>query len=80
MNGPMGFNSMGPTMLREAGGGCNSCSSGGAKRKLTEYNKFVKKEIVELKKKFPEKKQKDLMKLVGAKWNSLKLKKPSNKK
>lgn len=67
----MGFNSMGPAMLREVGG-CGSCGTGGAKRKLTAYNKFVKKEMAVLKGKFPEKKQSELMKIIGKKWSSQK--------
>lgn len=67
----MGFNSMGPTMLREVGG-CGSCSTGGAKRKLTAYNKFVKKESAILKEKYPGKKQSEIMKLIGKKWSSQK--------
>lgn len=75
MNSPMGFNAMGPQMLREVGG-CGSCGSGsgGAKkpRKLTPYNKFVKKEFAAFKKQYPSKSATEIMKLIGQKWRSQK--------
>lgn len=70
MNSQLGFNSLGPQMLREVGG-CGSCGSGGA-RKLTPYNKFVKKEFAALKKQFPSKSAPEIMKLIGKKWRSVK--------
>ena len=71
MNSPIGFNSMGQNMkLNEAYGGCG-CSSGGA-RKLTPYNKFVKKEFSALKKQYPSKTAPEIMKLIGEKWRQTK--------
>jgi hypothetical protein len=72
MNSPLGFNNMsqGMNVLREAAGGCG-CQSGGA-RKLTPYNKFVKKQFAVLKKQYPSKSAPEIMKLIGQKWRATK--------
>ena len=70
MNSPISFNNMGAEMMREVGG-CGSCGTGGA-RKLTPYNKFVKKEFAALKKQHPSKPATEIMKLIGQKWRTQK--------
>ena len=62
--------------------GGSSCSmDGGAKkpkakkavkRKLTPYNKFVKKMFKELRSKFPNDSAPDIMKKIGAEWRKTK--------
>jgi hypothetical protein len=54
-----------------------SCASnvvGGAKkkRKLTPYNKFVKKMFNELRKKFPNDSAPEIMKKIGVEWKNKK--------
>lgn len=71
MNSVDGMNSFGPQMLSEYGG-CSSCSKGGAKRKLTPYNKFVKKEYKALKAQNPSMSAPEIMKLIGKKWSQSK--------
>jgi hypothetical protein len=55
-------------------GSCNAAAVGGAKkkRKLTPYNKFVKKMYAELHKKFPTDTAPQIMKKIGAEWNNTK--------
>lgn len=43
-----------------------------AKRKLTPYNKFVKKMFKELRSKFPNDSAPDIMKKIGAEWRKTK--------
>lgn len=45
---------------------------GGKKRKLSEYNKFVKKQFTILKKEFPSKTAPQIMVLIGKKWKETK--------
>jgi len=56
--------------------GGSSCSmDGGAKkpkRKLTPYNKFVKKMFKELRSKFPDDSAPEIMKKIGAEWRKTK--------
>jgi hypothetical protein len=48
---------------------CNAATTGGAKkRKLTPYNKFVKKMYAELHKKYPTDTAPQIMKKIGAEW------------
>jgi hypothetical protein len=50
-------------------GSCAAVAVGGAKkRKLTPYNKFVKKMYAELHKKFPTDTAPQIMKKIGAEW------------
>lgn len=55
-----------------------SCSMDGgakkvkAKRKLTPYNKFVKKMFKELRSKFPDDSAPEIMKKIGAEWRKTK--------
>jgi hypothetical protein len=52
---------------------CSAASVGGAKkRKLTPYNKFVKKMYKELHKKFPNDSAPEIMKKIGAEWRKTK--------
>jgi hypothetical protein len=74
----MGFNNMsqGMNVFRETAGGCGcqsggACGAGGA-RKLTPYNKFVKKQFAVLKKQYPSKTAPEIMKLIGKKWRETK--------
>jgi hypothetical protein len=55
-------------------GSCNAAAVGGAKkkRKLTPYNKFVKKMYAELHKKFPTDTAPQIMKKIGIEWNNTK--------
>lgn len=72
MNSAIGFNTMGPQMMREVGG-CTDCGTkGGAqkKRKLTPYNKFVKANFPKLQKKYPNEKAKQIMVRVAKQWKS----------
>jgi hypothetical protein len=71
MNSVDGMNSFGPQMLMEYGG-CSTCGKGGAKRKLTPYNKFVKKEYKVLKAQYPAMTAPEIMKLIGKKWSETK--------
>jgi hypothetical protein len=43
-----------------------------AKRKLTPYNKFVKKMFKELRSKFPDDSAPEIMKKIGAEWRKTK--------
>ena len=43
-----------------------------AKRKLTPYNKFVKKMFKELRSKFPDDSATEIMKKIGAEWRKTK--------
>ena len=61
--------------------GGSSCMDGGAKkpkgakkakRKLTPYNKFVKKMFKELRSKFPNDSAPEIMKKIGAEWRKTK--------
>ena len=58
--------------------GGSSCSMEGgakkpkAKRKLTPYNKFVKKMFKELRSKFPDDSAPEIMKKIGAEWRKTK--------
>jgi hypothetical protein len=58
--------------------GGSSCSMDGgakkpkAKRKLTPYNKFVKKMFKELRSKFPDDSAPEIMKKIGAEWRKTK--------
>jgi len=45
---------------------------GGKKRKLTAYNKFVKKEMLALRKQYPDKNVTELMKTIGERWRAKK--------
>jgi hypothetical protein len=71
MDSVMNFNSAGEAMMREANGGCKSCT-GGARRKLTPYNKFVKKTFPQLQKEYPAKKAPEIMKMCAKKWRESK--------
>jgi hypothetical protein len=52
---------------------CSAASVGGAKkRKLTPYNKFVKKMYKELHKKFPNDSAPEIMKKIGVEWRKTK--------
>jgi len=55
-------------------GTCNAAAVGGAKkkRKLTPYNKFVKKMYAVLHKKFPTYTAPQIMKEIGIEWNNTK--------
>jgi hypothetical protein len=58
-------------------GGCKACGmTGGAKktkkRKLSAYNKFMKTEMTKLKKQYPDKQQKDILKMAAANWKKSK--------
>jgi hypothetical protein len=67
-NNIMGYNNAGESMMREVGG-CNSCANhGGGKRKLTPYTRFVKKTFAELKKKHPDMKATQIMKMIASMW------------
>ncbi len=69
MSDPNGMN----IAFGENAGGCGSCSqNGGAKRKLTAYNQFMKKELKALKKAHPAKAQGDIMKMAAKKWKASK--------
>jgi hypothetical protein len=46
----------------------DSCNGGAKKRKLTPYNKFVKKMYKELHTKFPNDSAPEIMKKIGAEW------------
>lgn len=59
------------------GCGCSSQQAGGAKRKLSDYNKFMKKEMADLKKRHPSKSAQECMKMAAKKWKMVKPKKPS---
>ena len=72
MDSVINFNSAGEAMMREANGGCNSCTAGGARRKLTAYNKFVKKTFPQLQKEHPTKKATEIMKMCAKKWKDSK--------
>jgi hypothetical protein len=61
--------------------GGSSCMDGGAKkpnakkaakRKLTPYNKFVKKMFKELRSKYPNDSAPEIMKKIGAEWRKTK--------
>ena len=65
------------------GGYCNTCRRGGlggdevtvkegGKRKLSDYNKFVKKEFKNLKKQYPSKTAPEIMRLIAKKWKASK--------
>lgn len=71
MNSVMNFNAAGESMMREANGGCG-CAKGGAKRKLSPYNKFVKKTFPQLQKENPSKKAPEIMKMCAKKWKETK--------
>jgi hypothetical protein len=61
-------------------GGCGSCSSrqdGGAKRKLSAYNIFMKKEMKAVKKANPSKSAAECMKMAARKWRAAHPKKAS---
>lgn len=54
-------------------GGCSECGHGdaaqsGGKRKLSEYNIFMRKELKALKKQHPDKTAPQLMKIAAQKW------------
>jgi hypothetical protein len=57
-------------------GNCDSCSNqlktGGAKKKLSVYNKFVKKKFTVLKKQFPSLTAPEIMKKIGEEWQKTK--------
>lgn len=73
MNSAIGFNSMGPQMMREVGG-CSDCgaTTGGAKkkRKLTAYNKFIKANFKIVQKQYPNEKAKQILARVAKQWKS----------
>lgn len=50
---------------------CSMSVGGAKKRKLTPYNKFVKKMYAELKKKHPADTAPQIMKKIGAEWRKL---------
>jgi DNA topoisomerase-1 len=59
----------------ESEGGCGSCSggqSGGAKRKLSPYNKFVKANFSVMKKMHPSMSAPAIMKMIAQKWKASK--------
>jgi hypothetical protein len=53
-------------------GTCNAAVGGAKKRKLTPYNKFVKKMYAVLHKKFPTYTAPQIMKEIGAEWRKTK--------
>jgi hypothetical protein len=80
----MGYNDAGESMMREVGG-CNSCANqAGGKRKLTPYTRFVKKTFPDLKKKHPDMKAPQIMKMIASMWKQTsaasKSKKPTSAK
>lgn len=62
-------------MLSETAGigGCGACSaqSGGGKRKLSAYQKFMKGEMKKLKLAHPAKKASELMKMAAKNWRAV---------
>jgi hypothetical protein len=59
----------------ESEGGCSTCSdsqSGGAKRKLSPYNKFVKANFSVMKKMHPSMSAPAIMKMIAQKWKASK--------
>lgn len=54
----------------QGGCGCAGGQQGGAKRKLTPYNKFVKSEFKKLRQEYPAKSAPEIMKLVAKKWKA----------
>ena len=65
------MNDMGPQMMREVGG-CSGCGgqSGGKKRKLTAYNKFIKANFQKVQKQYPNEKAKQILTRVAKQWKS----------
>lgn len=53
-------------------GGAKKPKAKKAKRKLTPYNKFVKKMFKELRSKFPDDSAPEIMKKIGAEWRKTK--------
>jgi hypothetical protein len=53
---------------------CSAAVGGAKKRKLTPYNKFVKKMYTELKKKHPNDTAPQIMKRIGTAWQNTKAK------
>ena len=54
------------------GGAMKPKAKKAAKRKLTPYNKFVKKMFKELRSKFPDDSAPEIMKKIGAEWRKTK--------
>ena len=76
----MGYNAAGESMMREGVGGCNTCGQSGGKRKMTPYTRFVKKQFPELKKKNPDMKATQIMKMIAKMWKETPHKTPSASK
>ena len=76
----MGYNAAGESMMREGTGGCNTCAQSGGKRKMTPYTRFVKKQFPELKKKNPDMKATQIMKMIAKMWKETPHKTPSASK
>jgi hypothetical protein len=67
----------------ESEGGCGSCSggqNGGAKRKLSPYNKFVKANFSAMKKMHPSMGAPAIMKMIAQKWKASKPSASASKK
>lgn len=76
----VGFNAAGESYRNEIGlGGCKACSMNGGdakkkKRKLSAYNRFMKTEMLKLKKAYPSKQAPEIMKMAAKNWRDSKKK------
>jgi hypothetical protein len=76
MSDPNGMN----IAFGENAGGCGSCSqNGGAKRKLSAYNRFMMKELKALKKAHPSKTPAEIMQMAARNWKASKPASPVKK-
>jgi hypothetical protein len=75
----MDSNPMGYIQENVGGCGCAGGQQGGGKRKLSEYNKYMKSHFKKLKEKHPSKTAPELLKMIAKMWKDSRPVKSANK-